>query len=271
MTNGPIEHAESNRQPKPPRLVGAAYRVGIYSVVACAVFSCLMYAQIPTLDQSLGIGFTGRGSAHGLLRLAGLRVILGYLPGLFAVAIAIGGVAQTYATRRTVSPEAARQWVRKAWIAILPPVIAIVLFGALPEYHIGQTRILPRVNAIRCRSNLKHISVALQSYVYEHGVLPPPDRWNDLVGIGKDECVCPAAASANSVGCTYALNEAVAGREWPGATRVLVFEKAGAAWNQSGGADQVPERPIHGRGYYFLLSDMSVVHSTRDGLPTLQW
>lgn len=124
-----------------------------------------------------------------------------------------------------------------------------------------------------CVSNVKQVCLAVRLYADENeGKCPQAANWCDAITpnlAGKQVFQCPQRAG-NDGG--FAFNAKLAGKTLSAIPpdTVMIFESS-KGWNFTGGADDVIQRPPHGRNFVFGFADGSVREINKEELKELRW
>ena len=124
-----------------------------------------------------------------------------------------------------------------------------------------------------CVSNVKQVSLAVRLYADENeGKCPQAVNWCDAITpnlAGKHVFQCPQRAGNEGA---FAFNAKLAGKTLSAIPpdTVMIFESA-SGWNFTGGADDVIQRPPHGRNFVFGFADGSVREINKEELKELRW
>ena len=124
-----------------------------------------------------------------------------------------------------------------------------------------------------CVSNVKQVSLAIRLYADENeGKCPQAADWCDAITpnlAGKHVFQCPQRAGNEGA---FAFNAKLAGKTLSAIPpdTVMIFESS-SGWNFTGGADDVIQRPPHGRNFVFGFADGSVREINKEELKELRW
>ena len=124
-----------------------------------------------------------------------------------------------------------------------------------------------------CVSNVKQVSLAVRLYADENeGKCPQAVNWCDAITPnleGKHVFQCPQRAGNEGA---FAFNAKLAGKTLSAIPpdTVMIFESS-SGWNFTGGADDVIQRPPHGRNFVFGFADGSVREINKEELKELRW
>ena len=124
-----------------------------------------------------------------------------------------------------------------------------------------------------CVSNVKQVSLAIRLYADENeGKCPQAVNWCDAITpnlAGKHVFQCPQRTGGQGA---FAFNAKLAGKTLSAIPpdTVMIFE-ASSGWNFTGGADDVIQRPPHGRNFVFGFADGSVREINKEELKELRW
>ena len=144
-------------------------------------------------------------------------------------------------------------------------IVALVLFGLLIVFAILAAMLYPvfaraRASAHKatCLSNVKHLTLALQMYLYDNDDrLPATTNWCDVLDpyvANREVYVC----AASDLPCGYAFNADLTGESladvYDPSQIVAIFE-SDRGWNAAGGEDLLPYEPRHLGGYNFGYLD----------------
>jgi hypothetical protein len=131
-----------------------------------------------------------------------------------------------------------------------------------------------RAYAVHCVNNLKQLAVAVRVYSADNkGQFPPAATWCDasrFAVVSEKVFKCPEADEAER--CHYAFNAKLDGLNETNAApdTVMTFEARGG-WNQSGGAELLPQPPRHPHKYVVGLADGSIMQVSETNLAALRW
>lgn len=124
-----------------------------------------------------------------------------------------------------------------------------------------------------CVSNVKHVCLAIRLFADENeGKCPQAANWCDAITqnlAGKHVFQCPQRAGSDGA---FAFNAKLAGKTLSAIPpdTVMIFESS-KGWNFTGGADDVTQRPPHGRNFVFGFADGSVREINKEELKELRW
>ena len=124
-----------------------------------------------------------------------------------------------------------------------------------------------------CVSNVKHVCLAIRLFADENeGKCPPAANWCDAITqnlAGKHVFQCLQRAGNEGA---FAFNAKLAGKTLSAIPpdTVMIFESS-KGWNFTGGADDVIQRPPHGRNFVFGFADGSVREINKEELKELRW
>jgi len=124
-----------------------------------------------------------------------------------------------------------------------------------------------------CVSNVKQVGLAIRLYADENeGKCPQAADWCDAITpnlAGKHVFQCPQRSGNQGA---FAFNAKLAGKTLSAIPpdTVMIFESSGG-WNFTGGAENVIQRPPHGRTLVFGFADGSVREVNKEELKELRW
>ncbi len=166
-------------------------------------------------------------------------------------------------------------------IAGLVASIAAIVLGAAVTAVMGGNMIFALTEArieaeqVQCMNNVHQVTVAVMNYSADNkGRLPPPDSWPEAIKSHLDDDTVLAEPGAADQGRAYAMNAALAGKRTEDIRRasqtVMIFECAPGA-PPAGGADNLPPKPHHPRGYVIGFCDAHVETVAKNDLDRLIW
>lgn len=167
----------------------------------------------------------------------------------------------------------------RAYIYIVLLIILLVGFMLWTVAKLG-------FNQWGCYNNVESLALVFQMYAGDYGVFPRADSWCDdtLAYVkNRETYICPSRKKSH---LGYAMNRALSGMRPADVTTplhrtVLIFE-CDAAWNTSGGIEDLPERSRHRGGdvYGYAGGQMNSEHplakiiprsSVVDGTADIYW
>lgn len=219
------------------------------------------------------------GGGAVFLALSGIYTLgIGGAMGLFIGIVGlIFSIVALHRIRRTPS----RVTGRGLAIAGLATSIAAVVLGAVVTAIMGGNMIFALTEArieaeqVQCMNNVHQVTVAVMNYSADNkGRLPPPDSWPEAIKSHLDDDTVLAEPGAADQGRAYAMNAALAGKRMEDIRRpsqtVMIFECAPGA-PPAGGADNLPPKPHHPRGYVIGFCDAHVEIVAKNDLDRLNW
>ncbi len=128
----------------------------------------------------------------------------------------------------------------------------------------------------RCMNNMRQLALGILMYASDNkDTLPDAAHWCDAVKkhAGNDEklfqCVCRPGER-----CAYVFNRNLGGVKLAAiqmADRTVLLFEGNGGWNASGTAADLPNTPLHPRGYHIVFVDGHVESVSKEDVDQLQW
>jgi prepilin-type processing-associated H-X9-DG protein len=216
-----------------------------------AVFLALSGIYTLGIGGAMGLLIGIVGLIFSIVALRGIRRTPGQLTGR---GLAIAGLATSIA-------------------AVVLGAVVTAIMGGIMIFALTEAR--PEAEQVQCMNNVHQLGVAIAGYSADNkGRLPPPDSWPEAIKSHLDDETILAEPGAADQGRAYAMNAALAGKRMEDIRRpsqtVMIFECAPGA-PPAGGADSLPPKPHHPRGYVIGFCDGHVEVIAKNDLDRLIW
>ena len=238
-------------------------------------------SQPPAAPKASGLAIAALvcGSVGALLALVGICTF--GITAALGIIVGIVGLVLSIMAMRRIRRSAGQMGGRGLAVGGLATSIAAIVLGLLIAAAMGGlliyafTQARDEAEQVQCTNNVHQLGVAIAGYSADNqGRLPPPDSWPEAIKSYLGEEAILAEPGAADQGRAYALNAALAGKRMEDIRRasqtVMIFECAPGA-PPAGGADNLPPKLHHPRGYVIGFCDGHVESVEKNDLDRLIW